>query len=41
MVVWYSLLFKKFSNILGGGHRGSGCGLWQRVFCLCSPLGVL
>ena len=23
------------------GHRGSCCGLCQRVFCLCSPLGVL
>ena len=23
------------------GHRGSCCDLCQRVFCLCSPLGVL
>ena len=23
------------------GHRGSCCDLYQRVFCLCSPLGVL
>ena len=23
------------------GHRGSGCDLCRRVFCLCSPLGVL
>ena len=22
-------------------HRGSCCDVWQRVFCLCSPLGVL
>ena len=23
------------------GHRGSCCDVFQRVFCLCSPLGVL
>ena len=26
---------------LGVGHRGSCCDLYQRVFCLCFPLGVL
>ena len=35
------LIFAFISNILGGGHRGSCCDLCQRVFCLCSPLGVL
>ena len=34
-------IFAFISNILGGGHRGSCCDLCQRVFCLCSPLGVL
>ena len=34
-------IFAFISNILGGGHRGSCCNLCQRVFCLCSPLGVL
>ena len=26
---------------LGGGHRGSCCDLYQRVFCLCFPPRVL
>ena len=34
-------IFAFISNILGGGHRGSCCDICQRVFCLCSPLGVL
>ena len=34
-------IFAFISNILGGGHRGSCCDVCQRVFCLCSPLGVL
>ena len=33
-------IFAFISNILGG-HRGSCCDLCQRVFSLCSPLGVL
>ena len=32
------LLFPIFWDV---GHRGSCCDLCQRVFCLCSPLGVL
>ena len=32
------LLFPKFWEV---GHRGSYDDLCQRVFCLCSPLGVL
>ena len=32
------LLFPVFWEV---GHRGSCCDLCQRVFCLCSPLGVL
>ena len=32
------LLFPKFWKV---GHRGSCCDLCQRVFYLCSPLGVL
>ena len=35
------LIFAFISNILGVGHRGSCCDVCQRVFCLCSPLGVL
>ena len=34
-------IFAFISNILGGGHRGSCCDVCWRVFCLCSPLGVL
>ena len=34
-------IFAFVSNILELGHRGSFCDLWRRVFCLCSPLGVL
>ena len=32
------LLFPIFWEV---GHGGSCCDLCQRVFCLCSPLGVL
>ena len=32
------LLFPVFWEV---GYRGSFCDLCQRVFCLCSPLGVL
>ena len=32
------LLFPIFWEV---GHRGSCCDVYQRVFCLCSPLGVL
>ena len=32
-------IFAFISNSLG--HRGSCCNLCRRVFCLCSPLGVL
>ena len=34
----FLLLFPIFWVV---GHRGSCCDLCQRVFCLCSPLGVL
>ena len=34
----FLLLFPKFWEV---GHRRSCCDLCQRVFCLCSPLGVL
>ena len=35
-------IFAFISITLGGvGHSGSCCDLCQRVFCLCSPLGVL
>ena len=34
----FLLLFLIFWDV---GHRGSCCDLCQRVFCLCSPLGVL
>ena len=34
----FLLLFPIFWDM---GHRGSCCGLCQRVFCLCFPLGVL
>jgi len=33
------LIFAFISSILG--HRGSCCDLCWRVFCLCSPLGLL
>ena len=33
----FLLLFSIFWEV---SHRGSCCGLCQRVFCLCSPLGV-
>ena len=36
--LFISLLFPIFWEV---GHRGSCCDLCQRVFCLCSPLGVL
>ena len=34
-------IFAFISSLLGGGHRGSCCDVCRRVFCLCSPLGVL
>ena len=34
----FLLLFPIFWDV---GHRGSCCDLCRRVFCLCSPLGVL
>src|SRR5574341_1400452 len=34
-------IFAFISNILGDGHRGSCSDVFRRVFCLCSPLGVL
>ena len=34
-------IFAFISNSLEVGHRGSCCDLCQRVFCLCSLLGVL
>ena len=34
-------IFAFISNILEVGHIGSCCDLFQRVFCLCFPLGVL
>ena len=34
-------IFAFISNIWEVGHRGSCCDVCQRVFCLCSPLGVL
>ena len=34
----FLLLFPIFWEV---GHRGSYCDLCRRVFCLCSPLGVL
>ena len=34
----FLLLFPIFGEV---GHRGSCCDVCQRVFCLCSPLGVL
>ena len=34
-------IFAFISNSLEVGHRGSCCDLCQKVFCLCSPLGVL
>ena len=34
----YKHLFPIFWEV---GHRGSCCDVCQRVFCLCSPLGVL
>ena len=34
----FFLLFPIFWEL---GHRGSCCDLYQRVFCLCFPLGVL
>ena len=34
----FLLLFPIFWEV---GHRGSFCDVCQRVFCLCSPLGVL
>ena len=34
----FLLLFPIFWKV---GHRGSCCDVCQRVFCLCSPLGVL
>ena len=41
-LIWSHLfIFAFISNILGGGHRGSCCDLCRKVFCLCSPLGVL
>ena len=33
-------IFAFISNIVGGGSKGSCCGLCQRVFYLCSPLRV-
>ena len=41
LIRFHLFIFVFISNILGGGHRGSCCDLCQRVFCLCSPLGVL
>ena len=35
---FFLLLFPIFWEV---GHRGSCCDVCQRVFCLCSPLGVL
>ena len=34
-------IFAFISNTLEVGHRGSCYDLCRRVFCLCSPLGVL
>ena len=34
-------IFSLFPIFWEVGHRGSCCDLCQRVFCLCSPLGVL
>ena len=34
-------IFAFISNIWEVGHRGSCCDVCRRVFCLCSPLGVL
>ena len=34
-------IFSLFPLLLEVGHRGSCCDLCQKVFCLCSPLGVL
>ena len=34
-------IFALFPVFWDVGHRGSCCDLCQRVFCLCSPLGVL
>ena len=34
-------IFAFISNSLEVGHRGSCCDICQRVFCVCSPLGVL
>ena len=34
-------IFALFPVLWEVGHRGSCCDLCRRVFCLCSPLGVL
>ena len=38
LIMSHLFIFPFISITLGGG---SGCDLCQRVFCLCSPLGVL
>ena len=40
-IMSHLFIFGFISNILEVGHRGSCCDLCWRVFCLCSPLGVL
>ena len=42
LLIWSHLfIFAFISSILEVGHKGSCCDLCRRVFCLCSPLGVL
>ena len=41
LISLHLFIFAFISSILGGGSRGSCCDLCRRVFCLCSPLGVL
>ena len=40
LIRFHLFIFAFISITLGGGYRGSCCDLWQRVFCLCFPLGV-
>ena len=41
LIMSHLFIFAFISNIMGVGHRGSCCDLCWRVFCLCSPLGVV
>ena len=41
ILIMFYLFFLLFQLLCEVDHRGSCCDLYQRVFCLCFPLGVL